>query len=67
MRKPISIEFGRRMSERNAAVAMHQGASMGCTVWVNKDIRKAAKTGDWSELLLKAQKSTISFRNQFYR
>ena len=67
MRKPVSIEFARRMAVNNASVAMHQGASMGCTVWVNKDIRKVEQTGDWSELLAKAQLSTTRFRNQFYR
>ena len=68
MRKTISVEFGKRMSgSPNALVAMHQGASMGCTKWVNKDLQKAAATGDWSELIKKAEKSTRYFRNTFYR
>jgi hypothetical protein len=67
MRKVVSVDFGKRMSVNNAAAAMHQGASMGMTEWANKDIRKAASTGDWSELIQKAQKSTKYFRNQFYR
>ena len=67
MRKAINAEFGKRMSTPNASVAMHQGASMGCTKWVNKDLQKAAATGDWSELIAKAEKSTKYFRNTFYR
>ncbi len=66
MRKLISTEFGRRMSTNNALAAMHQGASMGLTTWVNKDIRKAASTGDWSELEAKAMKQLTRFRNEFY-
>ena len=59
MRKAISVEFGKRMAVNNAAVAMHQAASMGCSKWVNKDLQKAAATGDWSELIAKAEKSTL--------
>ena len=66
MRKLISVEFGRRMDTNNAAAAMHQGASMGLTKWVNKDIRKAASTGDLSELEAKAMKQLTRFRNEFY-
>jgi hypothetical protein len=66
MRKIISIEFGRRMNTNNALASMHQGASMGLTKWVNKDIRKAASTGDWSELETKAKKQLTRFRNEFY-
>jgi hypothetical protein len=66
LRKLISTEFGRRMNTNNALAAMHQGASMGLTKWVNKDIRKAAATGDWSELEAKAMKQLTRFRNEFY-
>ena len=67
MRKMVNIEFANRMSKDNALVAMHQSASMGAPKWVNKDIRAAASTGDWSELLKKAERSTKYFRNTFYR
>ena len=67
MRKPVNAEFARRMDKPNAKMAMHQSASMGCTVWVNKDLRKVEETGDWSELMEKAQASTKRFRNSFYK
>jgi len=59
-------DFQEGMITPNAKIAMNSGTSMGFTVWVNKDLRKAEETGDWSELLAKAQKSTRYFRNQFY-
>jgi hypothetical protein len=67
MRKMVNIEFSKRMMAPNAQVAMHQSASMGVTRWVNKDIRSAEATGDWSVLLEKAQKQTTRFRNGFYK
>jgi len=58
--------FQSRMVTPNAEHAMNSSTSKGFTKWVNKDIQKAAATGDWSELLKKAQKSTKYFRNSFY-
>jgi len=51
----------------NAKMAMNSNTSMGFTRMANKDISKAALSGDWSELISKAQKSTKYFRNTFYK
>jgi hypothetical protein len=66
MRKLVNDEFLKRMVSANAEHAMNGTTSKGFTKWVNKDIQKAASTGDWSELIEKAQKSTKYFRNSFY-
>ncbi len=58
--------FLSRMVTANSERAMNASTSKGFTKWVNKDIQKAAATGDWSELLAKAEKSTKYFRNTFY-
>jgi hypothetical protein len=67
MRQLKTDPFTRTMTRANAAIAMDSSASKGFSVWVNKDIRKASETGDWSELLAKAERSTKYFRNTFYR
>jgi hypothetical protein len=56
-----------KMAHGNAKIAMNCNSSMGFSKIVSKDIQLAESTGDWSELLLKAQKSTVYFRNNFYR
>ena len=66
MRKLTTDPFLSRMVTPNAERAMNASTSKGFTKWVNKDIQKAASTGDWSELIEKAQKSTKYFRNSFY-
>ncbi len=66
MRKLTTDPFLSRMVTPNAERAMNSSTSKGFTKWVNKDIQKAASTGDWSELIEKAQKSTKYFRNSFY-
>ena len=66
MRKLTTDPFLSRMVTPNSDRAMNSSTSKGFTKWVNKDIQKAAATGDWSELLEKAQKSTKYFRNTFY-
>ena len=58
--------FQSRMVTPNAERAMNASTSKGFTNWVNKDIQQAASTGDWTELLKKAEKSTKYFRNSFY-
>ena len=50
----------------NSRISIDSSASMGFTRWVNKDISKAEETGDWSELLMKAEKQTRYFKNTFY-
>ena len=66
MRKLTTDPFQSRMVTPNAERAMNASTSKGFTKWVNRDIQKAALTGDWSEMLSKAQKSTKYFRNTFY-
>ncbi len=66
MRKLTTDPFLSRMVTPNAERAMNISTSKGFTKWVNKDIQKAASTGDWSELIEKAQKSTKYLRNSFY-
>jgi hypothetical protein len=66
-RKPVSKDFADRMKVANAGMAMTSTTSMGFTKWVNKDIRYVEETGDWSELLAKAEARTRYFRNVFYR
>ena len=66
MRKLTTDPFLNRMVSANSERAMNAGTSKGFTKWVNKDIQKAAATGDWSDLINKAQKSTKYFRNSFY-
>ena len=36
------------------------------TTYRNKDLIAVAKTGDWSELIAKAEAQTRRFRNDFY-
>jgi hypothetical protein len=67
MRKIINDPFAKVMISGQSAIAMDCSASKGFSNWVNKDLKKVEATGDWSELLLKASKSTRIFRNQFYR
>jgi hypothetical protein len=67
MRRIINDEFTKRMSQGNAKIAMDNSSSKGFSNWVNKDIKMAALTGDWSELLLKAEKQTKRFKNGFYK
>jgi hypothetical protein len=66
MRKITTDAFTKVMNSNNSLIAMDCSASKGFSKWVNKDLKKAAETGDWSELLEKAKKSTRIFRNQFY-
>jgi hypothetical protein len=67
MRKITTDPFTKVMSHSNSAMAMDGASSKGFSKWVNKDIKQAAESGDWSMLMAKAQNSTRIFRNQFYR
>jgi hypothetical protein len=67
MRVLINDPFTKRMSKGNSLIAMDNSSSKGFSNWVNKDIKKAALSGDWSELLLKAEKQTKRFKNEFYK
>ena len=66
MRKITTDAFTKVMKSNNSLIAMDCSASKGFSKWVNKDLKKVSETGDWSELLEKATKSTRIFRNQFY-
>ena len=66
MRQLTTDPFLSRMVTANSERAMNASTSKGFTKWVNKDIQKAAASGDWSDLISKAQKSTKYFRNSFY-
>jgi hypothetical protein len=59
--------FTKNMASGSAAIAMNATSSKGFSVWVNKDLREVEKTGNWSELMEKAEKQTKYFRNKFYR
>lgn len=67
MRKIINDPFTRSMTSNNSAIAMDNSSSKGFSKWVNKDIRNAELTGDWSELIVKAEKQTKRFKNDFYK
>jgi hypothetical protein len=66
-RKPISAEFGNRMSTKNSSIAMHATVAKSFTTWANSDLKRAAETGDWSDLITKAEVNTRRFRNTFYK
>ena len=55
------------MATGQAKYAIDNSASKGFSKWVNKDIRDAALTGDWSVLLAKAEVQTKRFRREFYK
>ena len=59
--------FTKNMASGSAAMAMNATSSKGFSVWVNKDLREVEQTGNWSELMEKAEKQTKYFRNKFYR
>ena len=67
LRKPISTEFGKRMSKTgNSRMSMNGNTSKGFSNWVNKDIREAEQSGDWTALLQKSEKQIRAFRRHFY-
>jgi len=59
--------FTKNMASGSAIMAMNATSSKGFSVWVNKDLREVEKSGNWSELMEKAEKQTQYFRNKFYR
>ena len=46
--------------------AMDAKSNQHLSRWVNRDLQRAENTGDWSELLAKAEAQTRRFRNDFY-
>lgn len=65
-RKLKSDPFQRVMDHGTMAVSMNARVSHILTPMRNVDIKRAAKTGDWSELIEKAQSNTRRFRRDFY-
>jgi hypothetical protein len=55
------------MATGQAKFAIDNSASKGFSKWVNKDIREAELTGDWSVLMAKAELQTKRFRREFYK
>jgi hypothetical protein len=47
--------------------SVNRNASRSLSPYRNTDLKEAEKNGDWSALIEKAQKSTIRFRNEFYK
>jgi hypothetical protein len=61
-----SDPFARIMTTGTMAVSMNSQVSHIITPMRNVDIKRAAKTGDWTELLEKAAANTRRFRRDFY-
>jgi hypothetical protein len=59
--------FQSAMSTGQAIYAINGNVSHILTPMANTDIKRCEKTGDWSELLEKAQANTRRFRREFYR
>jgi len=59
--------FQNKMNSSGGSKSINESTSKGFSEWVNKDIKKVEKTGDWSDLLKKSEKSLLSFRNSFYK
>ena len=58
--------FAKIMAHGTTAVSMNSNVSRIFSPMRNVDIKRAAKTGDWSELIEKAQINTRRFRRDFY-
>ena len=58
---PESMGWGERSKN-----AMNSNANKVLSTFKNRDIDYAEKTGDFSFMLAKSNKSTIYFRNDFY-
>jgi hypothetical protein len=67
MRKLINDPFTFSMNKNNSAIAMDNSTSKGFSDWVNKDIRNVELTGDWTDLITKAELQTNRFKNYFYK
>jgi hypothetical protein len=59
--------FQRNMNKAQTIYAINGNVSHILTPMANSDIKRCEKTGDWSELLEKAEANTRRFRRQFYR
>jgi len=55
------------MDKGQAIYAISGNVSHILTPMANTDIKRCEKTGDWSELLAKAEANTRRFRREFYR
>jgi hypothetical protein len=59
--------FQSTMTHAQSALAMSSNVSFIMTPMRNTDIKKAAQSGDWTDLLAKAQVQTRRFRREFYK
>ena len=59
--------FQSTMTYAQSALAMSSNVSFIMTPMRNTDIKKAAQSGDWTDLLAKAQVQTRRFRREFYK
>jgi hypothetical protein len=66
-RKLKNEPFQSVMDKGQSIYAISGNVSHILTPMANTDIKRCEKTGDWSELLEKAQANTRRFRREFYR
>ena len=66
-RKLKNEPFQSVMDKGQAIYAINGNVSHILTPMANTDIKRCEKTGDWSELLAKAEANTRRFRREFYR
>ena len=66
-RKLTTDPFTKIMDKGTMSISMNSRVSHIITPMRNTDIKRCVKTGDWSELLEKAQMQTRRFRREFYR
>jgi hypothetical protein len=59
--------FQSTMASAQAALAMSSNVSFIMTPMRNTDIKKVEQSGDWSDLIAKAQVQTRRFRREFYK
>lgn len=65
-RKIVNDPFARVMGQGTSSVSMNSRVSHIVSPMRNTDIKKAERTGDWTELLEKAAANTRRFRRDFY-
>ena len=66
-RKLTTDPFTKIMDKGTMSISMNSRVSHIITPMRNTDIKRCVETGDWSELLVKAQIQTRRFRREFYR
>ena len=66
-RKLTTDPFCKTMTKGTMSISMNSQVSHIVTPMQNTDIKRCEKTGDWSELMEKAQAQTRRFRRDFYK